>query len=137
MSVGVGVFLSSEAESVAEDETFTVVVEIEPGDHAITGVRVSVTFDADRVAIEAIEVGDLLGASPLVGQESTDSTSGEVWFAAATTDSEGASEPGTLLVISAQALEALQPGEVFTVEEGSAIDESFEFVQDIAILGWR
>lgn len=135
---GVGVYLSTQATSVGQGESFVVTVEVEPVGLTVTGVQVTVGFQTELMSVDSLEIGDLLGSEAIIGQQITDSTVGEIRFAAATTQDGTIVGAPSLVHINGTALQPFDlGGDTFTVQEALAIDEVFQLVQDVAILDWR
>ncbi len=135
---GVSVYLSTQATSVGQGESFVVTVEVEPVGLTVTGVQVTVGFQTELMSVDSLEIGDLLGSEAIIGQQITDSTVGEIRLAAATTQDGEIVGAHSLVHINATALQPFDlGGDTFTVQEALAIDEAFELVQDVAIRDWR
>ena len=114
--------------------SFTVDVEVDPNGQGISAAEVTINYDPQVFAYEGMLVGELFGASPLVGVESADQEIGQLIFALARRGETSApTDAGTLATLTFRVLDGAHGGEHgLTVYRVGLADEAQQDVPLIA-----
>lgn len=117
-------------------------IQVDPGDHGVSAGEVHLLFDSALLHLTEIEVGDLLGAQPLVGHQAIDNDQGTMGLALARVGQTTSSTPAGIFASVKGELLSSAPGAIYKITIGDVepyvtgfVDENFHDISQIKSQG--
>ena len=117
-------------------------IQVDAGGHGVSAGEVHLLFDPALLHLTEIEVGDLLGAQPLVGHQAIDNEQGTMGLALARVGQTTSSTPAGIFASVKGELLSSAPGAIYKITIGNVepyvtgfVDENFQDIQQMEYQG--